>query len=426
MLRVHRNEIYCRRLALLFGAALSSSLTAAAAAQEPGTAKATAAISDAGEAPAPREAGSQSFQKSDAAEPKTPNDKDGKKKQKEDGKNKHASRGSLVVAPLPISSPAIGTGIIPVLGYIFPFRKNDKASPPSTVGVAGVITNNGSRAFGLGGHLFLKENTYEITAAYGQADVNYNLYGTGFFFGNAGATRKVPVEQSGHAFFGEALRRLAGNVFVGPRFFDGNSVVTLKPTGQIPALPPDLGIHTTLRSLGVHMVRDTRPNQFYPTSGTKLEFTADFFAQALGSKYSFQSYKLYFDKYYSLSKNQVLAYDLFVCNTAGQPPFYGNCIYGTQNELRGYIAGQYLDRHMWATQLEYRLTLRGGFGLAGFGGIGEAIPGSGQRLRMSYFLPSVGGGPRYQLNKKYHLNVRADFARGRGSWTWSVGVGEAF
>ena len=30
-------------------------------------------------------------------------------------------RGSLVVAPLPIVSPAIGNGIVPVVAYIFPF-----------------------------------------------------------------------------------------------------------------------------------------------------------------------------------------------------------------------------------------------------------------------------------------------------------------
>lgn len=386
MLRVHRNGIYHRRLALLFGAALGSSLTVTAPAQEQGTAKSAPAISDAGQTLAPQQAGAQSPQKS-AAERETPNEKDAKEKQKGEAKKKRPSRGSLVVAPLPISIPAIGTGIIPVLGYIFPFSKNDKVSPPSTIGVAGVITNNGSRGFDLGGHVFLKENTYEIIAGYGQVDVNYNLYGTGFFFGNAGATLKVPVKQSGHAFFGEALRRLAWKVFVGPRFFDGNSVVTLGPTAQIPALPPDLGILTTLRALGVHMVRDARPNQFYPTAGTKLEFTADFFAQALGSKYSFQSYKFYFDKYYSLTVNQVLACDLFVCNTAGQPPFYGNCIYGTQNELRGYTASQYLNRYMWATQLEYRLTLPKGFALAGFGGIGEVFPGASQRLRTNYFLP---------------------------------------
>jgi hypothetical protein len=30
----------------------------------------------------------------------------------------------------------------------------------------------------------------------------------------------------------------------------------------------------------------------------------------------------------------------FLCTTGGRPPFYGNCIYGTNNPLRGYTAGQ--------------------------------------------------------------------------------------
>jgi hypothetical protein len=67
-----------------------------------------------------------------------------------------------------------------------------------------------------------------------------------------------------------------------------------------------------------------------------VHFSSDFFAQALGSKYGFQSYRFTFSKYGSLSEHQVLAYNLFLCGTGGSPPFYGNCIYGANNELRGY------------------------------------------------------------------------------------------
>jgi hypothetical protein len=342
--------------------------------------------------------------------------------EKTDKKPDH--RGSIVAAPLPIASPAVGTGVIPVLAYIFPFSKNDKVSPPSTIGAGGLITNNGSRGFGVGGQLFMKENTYEVTAGYVHGDIRWDLYGPGV---PSGTALKLPLKQSGHAFFGEALRRVGWKVFIGLRFWNGDSFLALRPSsGDTPALPPDLGIRTTLRALGIRLVRDTRPNHFYPTAGTKLEFTSDFFSQALGSKYSFQSYKLYFNKYWSLSKNQVLAYDLFVCDTSGKPPFYGNCMYGTHNELRGYTTGRYIDRHMVTTQLEYRLSLPKGFGVAGFGGIGEVIPGATQLFRSNQFLPAVGGGPRYELSRKYHLNVRTDVAKGKGSWTWSMGVGEAF
>ena len=333
--------------------------------------------------------------------------------------------GSILIAPLPLVSPAIGSGIIPIVGYIFPFSKNDKVSPPSTVGAFGVTTNNGTRGFGFGAQLFLKQDTYEVSAGYARGNFDYNLYGVGIPAGNAGL--KLPLEQTGQFFLADALRRIAWNVFVGFRFLDGNSVLTRRPSsGETPPIPPDLGIHTTLRALGIHVLRDTRPNHFYPTTGTKLEFTADFFSQALGSKYSFQRYKFTFDKFKSLGKVQVLAYDFYLCDTGGAPPFYGNCIYGTNNELRGYTAGRYLDRHMFATQLEYRLSLPKRLGLAGFAGVGEAVPGETQVLRSNNLLPSIGGGPRFVMSPKYHVNLRADFARGKDSWTWSMGVGEAF
>jgi outer membrane protein assembly factor BamA len=224
------------------------------------------------------------------------------------------------------------------------------------------------------------------------------------------------------------LRRVGWKIFIGPRFWDGTSFVTVRPNsgGKLPPLPPGVGLSSNLTAIGLRVVRDTRPNHFYPTAGTKLEFTSNFYAQALGSKYSYQSYQLRFNKYWSLDKIQVLAYDLAVCDTGGSPPFYGNCIYGTNNELRGYTAGQFIDRHMFATQLEYRLSLPKKFGAAAFTGVGEVFPGGSHIFRVNQVLPDIGGGPRYQLSAKYHVNLRTDFAVGRGSWTWSMGVGEAF
>jgi outer membrane protein assembly factor BamA len=179
----------------------------------------------------------------------------------------------------------------------------------------------------------------------------------------------------------------------------------------------------------VRLTRDTRPNHFYPISGTFFTFTSDFYSQALNSKYSFQSYRSAFDKYWSVSKNQVVAYDTNFCGTSGKPPFYGNCIYGTNNELRGYTAGRYFTRYMLATQLEYRLVLPKRFGLVLFGGVGEVIPGGSQllqKVQSSHFLPAGGGGLRFQLSGKYHVNLRADLAQGRDGHTFSMGVGEAF
>lgn len=334
-------------------------------------------------------------------------------------------RGDFVFAPLPISSPAIGSGIVPVLGYIFPLSTHDRVSPPSVLGAAGLITNNGSRAFAVLGQLFIRHDTYRATAAFLQGNLNYNLYGIGARSGNAGL--KLPLKQDGAVFHAEILRQLKWNIFAGPRVLTGHSVITVRPGGslQVP-VPADRNLDTTLTALGLGIKRDTRPNRFYPVKGTLFEFTSDFFAKSLGSKYSFQSYRTTFNKYWSLTDKQVLAYNAFLCATGGNPPFYGNCIYGTNNELRGYEAGRYLDSYMLATQLEYRIVLPWRFGLVGFGGIG-GIGHSGHELfRDNSFLPAGGGGLRFILSKAHHVNLRADIAAGRNEHTFSMGVCEAF
>jgi hypothetical protein len=156
-----------------------------------------------------------------------------------------------------------------------------------------------------------------------------------------------------------------------------------------------------------------------------IDFTGDFFSQGLGSKYSFQTYKLIFNKYWRLGEKQVLAYNGYFCGTGGEPLFYGNCVYGANNELRGYTAGRYLDRYMFATQSEYRRVLPWRFGLVAFGGVGAVAPGAGQ-FRASQFLPAGGTGLRFLLSKKQHVNLRTDFAWGKDNFTGSMGVGEAF
>jgi hypothetical protein len=85
---------------------------------------------------------------------------------------------------------------------------------------------------------------------------------------------------------------------------------------------------------------------------------------------------------------------------------------------------------MFATQAEYRTGMPikgfpGRFGLVffgGFGGLGEKFGDIG----FSDLLPAGGGGLRFRLTKKNHINFRADYGIGKEGHTFSMGVGEAF
>jgi hypothetical protein len=331
--------------------------------------------------------------------------------------------GSFVGAPVPTSSPAIGSGVTLMAGYIFPLSKRDKLSPPSVIGGAVLITDNGTRGLALGTELYFHEDRYHVLTGFVHGDLNYDFYGTGTAAGDTG--RKFRVKQTGTVLFGEALRRVFWRFFIGPRLWLGSSTLSPEEIAQNhPELPP-LGVTLKMRSLGFKVERDTRPNRFYPVKGTYFKLGADFFSKELGGTFTFQTYRLKFNGYHSLDRKQVLAYNLFACSTGGNAPFFGQCIFGTQNELRGYPAGRYIDRKMLATQLEYRLTLPKRIGLVAFAGIGEVAP-TFAAFNGKDLLGSLGVGPRFTVSTKYHVNLRADFAVGKNGSTFSMGLGEAF
>jgi outer membrane protein assembly factor BamA len=180
-----------------------------------------------------------------------------------------------------------------------------------------------------------------------------------------------------------------------------------------------------MRSLGFKIERDTTPNRFYPVKGSTFQFNADFFSKAIGGSFTFQTYRMKFNTYYTISPKQVFAYNLFVCSTAGQAPFFGQCIFGFQDELRGYPTGRYIDKKMIATQGEFRQVMFWRLGAVIFAGLGEVAPSfadfNGQNL-----LGSVGGGLRFNLSTKYHVNLRTDIAQGKNDHTFTMGIGEAF
>jgi surface antigen Omp85-like protein len=332
-------------------------------------------------------------------------------------------RAAFVGAPIPTASPAIGSGATLIAGYVFSLRANDTVSPPSVIGGAALFTNNGTRALVVGTELYFKEDRYHILTGFAHGDLNYDFYGTGNQAGNAGV--KFGLNQKGTVFFGEVMQRVGGHVFVGPRFWLGSSSLAPQNFGQNhPDLPP-LNVSLNMRALGFKVERDTTPNRFYPVQGTMLHLGADFFAKGIGSTFSFQTYRLTFNTYHSFGTKQLLAYNAFICLTGGQAPFFGKCIFGTQNELRGYPAGRYIDRKMIATQVEYRRVLPWRFGVVAFGGVGEVAP-SLSKFNADNLLGSVGGGVRFSLSAKYHVNLRADIAQGKNGHTFSMGLGEAF
>lgn len=340
-------------------------------------------------------------------------------------------KGSFLFAPIPVSNEAIGVGVFGIGAYIFPLNKRDDVSPPSIVGVGGGYVSKGSWGGAAYAQLYMKQDRLRFTGAFGHGDVKLNLYGSGTSAGNTGLS--VPYAQNGNFYFFQGLVRVSKNVFVGSRFKSVSTAVTIGLTGVVPAQfnLPGLGLHQQATSLGIVSERDTRNSTFYPTAGTDSGIHIDFFEPNLGSNFRYQNYDLYFNKYAALTNNQVIAFRVYGCAASGEiVPFTQLCQFGSSNDIRGYEAGRYRDRLMFAIQSEYRLHLRfpqkyPRFGIVVFGGIGEVAP-TFKSFRFDNLLPAGGAGLRYRLSKTYPVNFRLDGAYGKNGSTYMFSVGEAF
>ena len=338
--------------------------------------------------------------------------------------SKSEKRGSLIVAPIPISSPAFGSGLILIGGYVFKLDQNDDVSPPSWLGGAGVFTNNGSRGLALGGRLYFSENKYQTTFAAIKGRVNLDFFGIGRIPGREPIS--VPLRMHGRILFGEVLRNVGHKIFVGPRY--QHRRLTGGIDGDVPPGGfeiPQIDLQSTSASLGFHVQRDLRNSTFYPTRGNLFDFTADYFDQVWGSRREYQVYKISYNGFRQIVDRQVFAYRGMVCSANGSVPFYDLCLYGFNSDLRGYTTGEFQNRRMFAGQAEYRIELPKRLGLVAFGGVG----GTARRwseFRSDQFLPAAGAGLRFKLDKANHINYRIDFAVGRAGHTISIGIGEAF
>lgn len=341
-----------------------------------------------------------------------------------DVKPKKPKRGQLIIAPIPISSPAVGSGLILAFGYVFKLNQDDKLSPPSTVGLVGAFTNSGSRGGGIGGRLYFSENKYQTTFALVKGRVNFDFFGIGRIPGREPIS--VPLKMGGTVFFGEFLRNVGRDIFIGPRYQRRNLYV--RPDGiQTPGgfEIPVTDIQAVSSALGFHVQRDKRDSTFYPTKGSLFDVTGDFFGKWLGSRRHYQTYKVSYSGFHQLAPKQILAYRGVVCTANQSVPFYDLCLYGTNNDLRGYTAGEFQNRRMFATQAEYRRALKGRFGVVAFGGIG-GVARRWNAFRSDELLPAAGAGLRFTLDKKNRINYRVDFGVGREGHTLSIGIGEAF
>jgi hemolysin activation/secretion protein len=177
--------------------------------------------------------------------------------------------------------------------------------------------------------------------------------------------------------------------------------------------------------IGPAIVWDNRDSDFAAKRGGEYAAAALFFPDAIGD-YGFGLYTLSARHFLTLVGDHVLAGQIYGQFSNGDVPFQAMPKLGGAERMRGFFQGRYRDKHMVASQLEYRFPVWWRFGAAVFGGVGDVAPTLG-----AFELDSLeyvgGGGVRFSLSQKDRVNLRFDFGvTSEGNGNLYISLGEAF
>jgi outer membrane protein assembly factor BamA len=340
------------------------------------------------------------------------------------GKAKDAkSTASFVAMPIPLSDPAIGTGLGVAAMALY---NQDKSGRPWTTGAGGLYTDLESWAAAVFHKSHFAEDRYRLTAAAAYGDFNLDFYGVGVDAGSRGLS--VKMEQEGALFLGEFLVRAQPHFYIGARYIAAsvNTTIQLPQLAAFPDLDlPDIELESMISSLGLSSEYDTRDSEYGPRKGIYASGQWLFSDEAIGSDFDYDRVNLAVNGYVVLDGKTTLAWRGSVCWAGDGAPFYDICNFGSQNDLRGYPAGQYRDHAMYAVQAELRRPLFWKIGGVAFAGFGEVASGFDE-LTSDEILPAAGFGLRFTASEEYRVNASIDFAVGDATSAIYFYIGEAF
>jgi hypothetical protein len=328
---------------------------------------------------------------------------------------------NYVALPIPLSNPALGTGLTVVGMALYNPNESDRAW---VTGVAGMKAGDSS-AFGVVQQAYLMENKLRLLAVVGRADLDLKFYGVGSDAGSRNVY--LPIEQQGTGGLLQALYHVGDRWFLGLRY-QNMRIKSTVDLSQLPVIGTEVQafeLNHRTASLGPAVEFDTRDDSFYPTLGTYAKGNLNFASPTVGSDVSFRQLQVSWNRYWQYATNTVLAARVSGCGVSGQVPFTSLCMYGSSNDLRGYSTGQYRDRAMLAAQAEMRWKFEHRWGAAAFGGFGGVAPTFSDLLKEK-ILPSVGVGLRWQASQDYKVNVSADIAFTKDDHAFYLYIGEAF
>jgi hypothetical protein len=223
------------------------------------------------------------------------------------------------------------------------------------------------------------------------------------------------------------MRRIYPKVFLGLDYQVTRYYNVQKQAGKELITGAVTGSEGSINSgFGLVFSSDRRDNIFNSVKGHFFEVSTYFYSRGLGSEFSFSNYNINFNKYHSVGRNVVFAWQAVGNFNTGEVPFYNLAAVGGEEIIRGYARNRFRDMHFSGAQAEVRVPIAWRLGVALFGGVGDVYRELSD-LSWSVAKYSYGAGLRFKVNRKENLNIRLDYGIGRdGNTAFYFAVGEAF
>ena len=238
----------------------------------------------------------------------------------------------VVVAPIPISNPTVGTGLAVV---VMPFYHLGPESPLSNTAVAAGYTSSGSWAVGATQTTRLRGDERRIDGMLALHRPALPLLRQ-----RRGRRQRRPVgtdrAESRGVRSGAACSRSAAALSSACATAASESIPP-STVGRAPRARAEPDFTGTIASSGIGPVAvfDTRDNEMSPASGWLADFRGNFAEQSFGSDTSYQTFTLGVNHYRRVGPG-VLALRAFACGASDRTPLFDLCLYGSGTDLRGY------------------------------------------------------------------------------------------
>lgn len=252
------------------------------------------------------------------------------------------------------------------------------------------------------------------------------------FFGLGPATPKTNEEEFAYSqilfepIF--AKKMFLPNLFLGGGIrYNRISSVEAQPDGLLQNTPQAGALGSTSAGVQLALLYDSRDNLLNAKEGIYLQLTHGFYGKILGGTQRFELTR--FDlRYYTkpLQKtSSVLAFQLQAQFSHNDTPLLELGRLGGDVTMRGYFEGRFTDRHLIATQIEWRQKISRLWGVTAFTGLGGVAPSLGD-FSFDTIRPAVGVGVRFLVDPVEDLNLRLDFGRGQEKLSYYFKIAEAF